>query len=96
MDLFNIPGIPSTKETDNKILNKTTKKPSKVVARAGKSLQERISNMKRLVNENLGEHQEKYECIRTEKELSDYIEICRINGICAIDTETKRIKSYVR
>ena len=56
MDLFNIPCIPSTKESDSKILNKTTIKPSKVVAKAGMSLQERISNIKRLVDENLGEY----------------------------------------
>ena len=88
MDLFNIPGIPSTKESDNKILNKTTKKPSKVVAKKGKNLSDRIASMKRLVEENLGEYKEKYDCIRTEKELADYIEICRINGVCALDTET--------
>ena len=95
MDLFNIPGIPSTKETDKKILNKTTKKPSKVVAKAGMSLQERISNIKRLVNENLGEYKEKYQCIRDETQLKVYIDDCIKNGICAIDTETQRIKSNV-
>lgn len=88
MDLFSIPGIPSTKESDNKILNKTTKKPVKAVAKRGKSLSNRIANMKRLVEENLGEYKERYDCIRTEKELEDYIDICRINGVCALDTET--------
>ena len=47
MDLFNIPGIPSTKESDKKILNKSIKKASKVVAKAGKSLSERINAIKR-------------------------------------------------
>ena len=45
MDLFNIPGFPSTREQDKNILSKTTKKPSKVVAKAGMSLQERITRI---------------------------------------------------
>ena len=49
MDLFNIPGILSTKESDNLIASKTAKKQSKVVAKAGKSLSERIMTMKRMV-----------------------------------------------
>jgi len=88
MDLFDIPGIPSTKESDKNILSKTAKKPAKTISKSSSSISERISNIKRIVEEHLGEYREKYDCIRNEKELSDYIEICRINGICAIDTET--------
>ena len=88
MDLFNIPGVPSTKEQDKNILSKTTKKPSKVVAKAGMSLQERISNIKRLVEQNLGEYKEKYDCIRNIEDLENYIDKCIKNGVCAIDTET--------
>lgn len=88
MDLFNIPGISSTKETDSKILNKTAKKPSKAVAKAGMSLQERISNIKRLVEQNLGEYKEKYVCIKEELPLGIYINRCIENGIVALDTET--------
>lgn len=88
MDLFNIPGIPSTKESDNKILNKTTKKPVKAVAKRGKSLSDRIANMKRLVEENLGEYKGRYFCIREEQELVNYINSCIDFGYCALDTET--------
>lgn len=88
MDLFNIPGVPSTKESDSKILNKTTKKPSKVVAKAGMSLQERITRIKNSVEEHLGEYKEKYECIRDEVQLKVYIDNCIENGIVALDTET--------
>lgn len=88
MDLFNIPGVPSTKEQDKNILSKTTKKPSKVVAKAGKSLSERIANIKRSVEENLGEYREKYDCLRLAGELIAYIDFCIKNGICALDTET--------
>lgn len=88
MDLFNIPGIPSTKESDKKILNKSIKKASKVVAKASKSLSERINAIKRSVEENLGEYKEKYDCIRNIEELEKYIDKCIKNGIAAIDTET--------
>ena len=53
MDLFNLPGIPSTKETDKLITSKTAKKPKKAVAKAGMSLVERISNIKRYVKCNI-------------------------------------------
>lgn len=88
MDLFNIPGVLSTKEQDKNILNKTSKKVSKAVAKTGMSLQERISNIKRLVNENLGEYKDNYNCIRDEAHLESYINTCIENGICALDTET--------
>lgn len=96
MDLFDIPGIVSTKEKDKNILNKTTKKASKVISKVGISLQERISKIKNSVEEHLGEYKEKYECIRDEVKLKVYIDQCIDNGIVALDTETTRIKSYVR
>lgn len=40
------------------------------------------------VEKYLGEYKNNYECIRTEKELEQYIDNCIKNGICAIDTET--------
>ena len=88
MDLFSIPGIPSTKERDNKILNKSAKKAPKVVAKAGKSLSERIANIKMSVEQNLGEYKDKYKCIRDVDELKEYIGKCIENGVAAIDTET--------
>ena len=88
MDLFNIPGIPSTKESDKNILNKTAKKPSKVISKVGKSLSERIASIKRSVEEHLGEYKEKYDCIREEKDLENYISLCIEKGICSLDTET--------
>lgn len=88
MDLFSLPGIPSTQESDKLIATKTTKKPSKVVAKGGMSLSEKISNIKRSVEQNLGEYKEKYQCIRTYEELHQYINMCIGNGICSIDTET--------
>lgn len=88
MSLFDIPGIPSTKEADKKILNKTEKKTSKAVGRVGKSLIQQINDVKRNVEENLGEYKEKYDCIRENTILHFYIGECIKNGIVAIDTET--------
>lgn len=88
MDLFELPGFPSTKENDKRIASKTAKKPTKAVAKAGTSLSQRISNIKRLVEENLGEYKEKYDCIRDEISLKVYIDNCIQNGIVALDTET--------
>lgn len=88
MDLFDIPGIPSTKELDKQILNKTVKKSPKVVVKVGKSLTDRITDIKRSVEQNLGEYKNQYSCIRDESHLVSYIDTCIENGICAIDTET--------
>ena len=88
MDLFSIPGIPATKEQDQSILNKTTKKVSKVISKGNMSLQERITKIKNSVEEHLGEYKNKYECIRDAERLNEYISSCLVNGVAAIDTET--------
>ena len=88
MDLFSIPGVPSTKANDTNILSKTAKKPSRVVSKAGMSLQERITRIKNSVEEHLGEYKEKYECIREETQLRVYIDQCLLNNVVALDTET--------
>lgn len=88
MDLFTLPGIPSTKESDKSIAKKTARKTSKQVICAGDSLLERITNITTLVNEKLGEYKDKYTCIRDEASLKVYIDDCVKNGICSLDTET--------
>lgn len=88
MDLFQLPGIPSTRESDKKITSKTSKKTSKPIIKAGSSLLERITNITTEVNQKLGEYKDKYECIRTEEGLKVYIDDCIANNICALDTET--------
>lgn len=88
MDLFTLPGIPSTKESDKQITTKTTKKAKKQVIKAGSSLLERITNIVTLVEQKLGIYKDKYNCIRNEDDLKEYISKCIDNGICSIDTET--------
>lgn len=88
MDLFNIPGIPSTKESDSNILKKVAKKPVKAIVKSGQSLAEKITNMKIMVEQHLGKYKDKYHCIRSYEELNQYINQCIENGFCALDTET--------
>lgn len=88
MGLFDLPGIPNTRESDNSILKKTAKKVTKSVVKAGSSLLEKIANITTLVNQNLGEYKDKYICIRSYEELKEYIDKCISNGHCALDTET--------
>lgn len=88
MDLFQLPGVPSTREADKKIAKKTAKKPAKQAIKAGSSLLERITNITTLVNQKLGEYKDKYICIRDANELEEYISKCIENNICSIDTET--------
>ena len=88
MSLFEIPGLPSTKESDKLIAKKTTKKPVKQVVKAGTSLSDSIRKIKLLVEEKLGKYKDKYLCIRTYEELKAYIDGCICEGICSIDTET--------
>ena len=88
MDLFTLPNIPSTRADDSNIIKKTAKKVSKQVIRSGSSILERITNITTLVNQKLGSYKEKYECIRTENDLEDYISACIKFGKCSIDTET--------
>ena len=91
MDLFTLPNIPSTRANDSNIIKKTAKKVSKQVIRSGSSILERITNITTLVNQKLGSYKEKYECIRTENDLEDYISACIKFGKCSIDTETTRL-----
>ena len=73
MDLFEIPGLPSTKESDKLIAKKTTKKPVKSGIKAGTSLSDAIRKIKLLVEEKLGKYKDKYLCIRNYEELEAYV-----------------------
>lgn len=51
-------------------------------------LSERITRIKNIVEEHLGEYKEKYQCIKDEISLKVYIDECIQNGVVALDTET--------
>ena len=88
MDLFSIPGLPSTKEADKKILSKATIKTTKAVAKSSKSLSQQIADMKRNVEEHLGEYKDRYICVRDEEALRCFIDKAIEVGYVALDTET--------
>lgn len=88
MGLFDLPNIANSKNSDKSILNKTTKKVNQPIIKGKGSLLDKINQITSEVNTKLGEYISKYECIRTEDRLIEYIDKCIENGICALDTET--------
>ena len=89
MLLFDLPDLVVSKQDDKAILNKTTKKQAKVVARGGsKSLIEIIKQIEQSVTEKLGHYLNDYLCIRDEQSLKEYIDKCIEQGEATLDTET--------
>lgn len=88
MGLFDLPNIPNNKDSDKSILNKTSKKVKPPVFKGGGTLLDKINQITREVESKLGDYKDRYKCIRTEEELTNYIDKCVQNNICALDTET--------
>lgn len=72
-------------EALNRLL-KSKEKTSKVSK--GVNVVDRYSAIRTQINQVLGTADVVYDCIRTEAELSNYVQSCIANGIYAIDTET--------
>ena len=87
--LFSVPNRAS-KTVDSTIAkkSKSTKKKSSVAVKSGGGLFDKINTIKALVERNLGQYADETLIIQDEQILSDYIDRCIENGICAIDTET--------
>ena len=88
MGLFDLPNLPSTKDSDKSILNKTSKKVKLPVFKGSGTLLDKINQITSEVESKLGDYKDRYKCIRTEEELTIYIDKCIKNNICALDTET--------
>lgn len=88
MSLFDLPNISNTRNLDNKILSKTSKKVTKPVLKGGGSLLDKINSIIYEVDSKLGEYKDNYDCIRNVEELHTYITMCISNNVCALDTET--------
>lgn len=88
MGLFDLPNLPSTKDSDKSILNKTSKKVKLPVFKGSGTLLDKINQITSEVESKLGDYKDRYKCIRTEEELTIYIDKCIENNICALDTET--------
>lgn len=86
--LFDLPTSRNSKEADKKAVNKSTSKKSASTILKGGGIIERISLLKMTVEQKLGKYKDNYDCIRDERVLQTYIELCVENDIVAIDTET--------
>ena len=71
MGLFDLPNLPSSKDSDKSILNKTSKRVKQPVFKGGGTLLDKINQITKEVESKLGDYKDKYECI-TEKNSSYY------------------------
>ena len=87
MALFSVPVRPG-KEQDKAIAKKTNKASAPITVKSGGGLLERISQIRAMVEKNLGQFKDDYEIITTKERLKEYIDVCIANDIISIDTET--------
>jgi len=89
--LFDL-GVRPDRNQDGKLVKKLKNKQSNtagtVQISGGSSLLELVKTSIALAQKHLGKYQERYNVIRTEQELQEYIDAIMNNGIYAIDTET--------
>lgn len=86
MPLFEIKQS-STKATDSAIIKKSKTK-STVTKKSGGNIVDRVKTIVAKVETALGKYADETLIIQDEQTLSDYIDACLTEGICAIDTET--------
>lgn len=88
MPLFDIP-VRAGREVDNKIAKKANSKVRQTATtRGGSSLASKIAEIKARVETSLGQLKDDYIVIRTEEDLTYYIDRCISNNVISIDTET--------
>lgn len=92
--LFDIPELRG-REQDKNILSKSKKKSTTTVKKSGNSLADKIELIKATVESHLGKFADETLIIQDIDVLSDYIDKCIENGICAIDTETTGLDPLV-
>lgn len=95
MGLFNLPNR-GNRASDSKLARKASKslKPSTtagIAIKGGGGLLERISTINAMVSKNLGHYADRYEVIREEQKLIEYIDKCIENNVISIDTETNSL-----
>ena len=88
MPLFEVPKR-AGRAQDSKLVNKTksTKKIGSSV-KTGNGLLGRISEIKAMVEKNLGQYKDDYIIIQDEVDLQNYFQKCIENRVISIDTET--------
>ena len=92
MPLFEISSSSRTK--DNNVIQKAKTKFT-VTKKSGGSIVDRVKTIVAKVETALGKYADETLVIQDEQTLSDYINICIKNGICAIDTETTGLDPLV-
>ena len=92
MPLFEISSSSRTK--DNNVIQKAKTK-STVTKKSGGSIVDRVKMVVAKVESALGKYADETLVIQDEQTLSDYIDECLKNGICAIDTETTGLDPLV-
>ncbi len=76
-----------TKATDSAIIKKSKTKAT-VTKKSGGNIVDRVKTIVAKVETALGKYADETLIIQDEQTLSDYIDACLTEGICAIDTET--------
>ena len=88
MALFNVPKRPG-KSADLKVAKKSkTAKKSAGTVKAGNSILTKISNIKALVEKNLGHLRDEFIILDNVPKLKSYLGECARNNIISLDTET--------
>lgn len=89
MALFDL-GSRSDRNLDNKLVKKLKSKPNAgtVQLTGGSSLLELVKTSVALAQKHLAKYADRYDVMRTEEELTDYIDSIIENNIYSIDTET--------
>lgn len=82
--------VPKRTNNDSLITQKAREKPKKtaVTVRGNKSLVDKISAIREMVERSLGQYKDKYIIIQDLQTLNSYIDSCIENKYIAIDTET--------
>ena len=96
MALFDIPrpaGV-DTASVAQKVKN-SKRKVATTTRKTGNTILDRINLIRAKVQEELGKYGDKYIVIRTEEELTTYIDACVANGIVALDTETTSLDTIL-
>lgn len=88
MPLFEVPKR-SGRDQDKKILSKSkVSKKSTLTVKTGSGMLGRISEIKAMVEKNLGQYKDDYIIIEEEQDLRNYFVRCKLNKVISIDTET--------
>lgn len=92
--LFEVPQR-SNREQDSATLKKSKNKTVATTKKSGGNFASKLATIEALVNKKLGKFRDETLIIRDEQALSDYIDECLAEGICAIDTETTGLDPLV-